>query len=250
MIWALICCASFNSSAQTFISKAAVEYEVKTNIRKTMGEGFWAEMMKDNMPQFNVGYFTLTFADNKSVFKFDHWEPNQKVPKWMTESQEKEKWYADLNTGRMSMEKDAGGTVFTIADSLRNLKWTLTNERRNIAGFDCRKAVTKIFDSVYIFAFYSDELMISSGPLNIGGLPGLVLGVTIPRLYTSVVATKISVTDVNIAAVKPFDAKKTYTVSAFEKIIRERSDDWFDGDDDNPVAAKAQKDRFVWNLLL
>ena len=31
------------------------------------------EMLKENLPQFKTGYYTFTFADNKSVYKFDRW---------------------------------------------------------------------------------------------------------------------------------------------------------------------------------
>ncbi len=77
--------------AQLFISKAVIEYEVKINIKKTMGNSSWAEMMKENMPQFKTGYFQYTFADNKSVYKFDHWD-DKKVPEWMRKSDEENAW--------------------------------------------------------------------------------------------------------------------------------------------------------------
>jgi GLPGLI family protein len=51
-----------------------------------------------------------------------------------------------------------------VEDSLLKIKWKITADTRNIAGFECRKAVGILFDTVAVFAFYTDELMISGGP--------------------------------------------------------------------------------------
>ena len=70
---AIILFAFVDVHAQQFISKAVIEYEVKANIQKTMGSGTFADLIKDKLPEFKIGYFNFTFADNKSVYKFDHW---------------------------------------------------------------------------------------------------------------------------------------------------------------------------------
>ncbi len=63
--------------------------------------------------------------------------------------------------------------------------------KRTIAGFECSKAVTIICDSVYVVAFYTDEMPVSGGPESFGGLPGMILGIAIPRLHTTWFATKV-----------------------------------------------------------
>ncbi len=192
-----------NVNAQQFISKAVIEYEVKANIKKTMGNDSWAEMMKENLPTFKTGYYTYTFSDNKSVYKFDHWDPSVKIPAYLRSGDEENVWYFDHRIGKFNMQKNVAGTNFNIEDTIPSLEWKLTNENRIIAGFNCRKAVAKIFDSVYVFAFYTDEIMISGGPCSISGLPGMILGVTIPRLFTSWIATKVMLNGVNESIIKP-----------------------------------------------
>jgi GLPGLI family protein len=61
---------------------------------------------------------------------------------------------------------------------------------------------------VYVFAFYTDDIMISGGPCSINGLPGMILGLTIPRLYTSFIATKVAVKKVTATEIIPVKAKK------------------------------------------
>jgi len=238
----------FNLYAQQFISKATIEYEVKANIKKTMGNNTFEEMLKESLPTFKTGYYTFTFADNKSIYKFDHWDAGPKVPDFLRKSDEENIWYYDYNAGKFNMQKNVWGSNFNIEDSIPKLEWKITNENRVIVGFNCRKAVAKIFDSVYVFAFYTDEILIPGGPCSINGLPGMILGVTIPRLYTSWIATKISVNGVNESMIKPVAVKKNYTMKILRSTIDDRLKDWTI--DDNNDEQRQQKNRFVWTILL
>lgn len=237
----------FHAGAQTFINKGKVEYEVRTNIKKTMGSGFWDELRKENLPDFKTGYYNLTFGDNKSVFKFDHWD-NAKLPAYMKEDDENV-WYMDLNSGKFAMQKSIYRSNLNIEDSIQKLKWKLSNENRMIAGFNCRKAEAVIFDSVYIFAFYTEEITYSGGPCSINGLPGLIMGLTIPRLFTSWIATKVEVTGINEATIKPAPAKKPMNMKAFQSLLNDRNKGW----SDNPDEDKEWKEeiaRFFWTSYL
>ena len=141
------------------------------------------------------------------------------------------------------------GTKFNIADSIQKINWKLVNESRVIAGFNCRKAVGIIMDSVYVFAFYTDEIVISGGPCSVQGLPGMILGLTIPRLYTSWIATKVMVNSVNETVIKPIESKKTLTKVALNDLITERTKDWGRGDDDDEDS-RQWKEQLKWNIML
>ena len=233
--------------AQNFINKASIEFEVKTNIKKTMGNDSWDEMIKAQMPDFKTGYYLFTFADNKSIYKFSRWDEKVKIPEWLRKSDEENKWYFDHNTSRFNMQKNVYGSNFNVDDSIPTIQWKLSNENRVIAGFNCRKATGIIMDSVYVFAFFTEEIMIPGGPCSISGLPGMILGLTIPRLYTSFIATKIMVNDVDIASIKPVSAKKYFSNKSLRADLLERSKDW--GSDEDPEQNK-WRELFRWNGLL
>lgn len=235
------------SKAQNFISKASIEFEVKTSIKKTMGSDSWDEIIKAQMPDFKTGYYLFTFADNKSIYKFSHWDEKNKIPEWLRNADEENSWYFDHNDSKFNMQKNVFGSKFNVSDSIPVIHWKLSNENRMIAGFNCRKAVGIIMDSVYVFAFFTEEIMIPGGPCSINGLPGMVLGLTIPRLYTSFIATKVMINDVNTATIKPITAKKYYTNLSLRVDLLERSKNW--GSDDDPEQNK-WRDQFRWNALL
>ena len=240
------------AQAQIFISKAKIEYEVKSDIKKTLGNYGWDQFLKDKLklPQFKTGYFTLTFANGKSLYQFDHWGV-PKLPNDMISGDEENKYYYDYKSGEYNMQKNVYGSNIDITDSIPRLKWKLVNENRIIAGFNCRKAVAILFDSVYVFAFYTEEILLPGGPGSFQGLPGTILGITVPRLYTSWVATKVMVNGVDVNTIKPFKAKKDITMSEFKSVMHERTKDWYSPDDpDQKKEAQEQKARFIWESLL
>lgn len=234
-------------NAQQFLDKATIEYEVRTNVKKKFGDSPWFEEVKDNMPTFRTQYYNYTFSNNKSIYKLGKADEKAKIPAFLDDSNEDNEYFADFNTGTVRVKKIVIGTPFYMKDSLPAIEWKLVNENMTIAGFNCRKAVGKIFDSVYVFAFYSEEIPISGGPCAIGGLPGVIMGLTIPRLFTSWVATKVMVNGVNEAIIKPQESKKTESFSDFRKFILDKTKDWGGGDDGE---FKHFKEQFLWSVQL
>ena len=91
--------------------------------------------------------------------------------------------------------------------------------------------------------------MISGGPISINGLPGMILGLTIPRLYTSYIATKVNLTISNPAEIKPITAKKTYSTQEFRNLIEDITKDWWMYENDEEVK-KREKNVFLWTSFL
>ena len=240
---------TITSKAQQFVDKAVIEYEVNTNLKKTMSNDSWDEMMKENLSDLKISYFTFTFADNKSIYKFNRWSPKTRIPKHHKEADEENIWYHDFVSGKMNMQKQIVGTNFIITDSIQKIEWQITNEHREIAGYNCRKAIGKRTDGVYVFAFYTDDITISGGPCSINGLPGMILGLTIPRLYTSFMAVKIDLEISNGFDIKPTPAKKTYDLVELKSLLEEKTKDWFSYGEDKEEN-KRQKEIFFWNAFL
>ena len=238
---------SANAKAQQFINKAEIEYEVKTSVKKTMGNDSWDEKMKDLMSDFKTGYFRFIFDGNKSIYKFDRWAPTTKVPEYLRRNDEENIWYFDHENNRFNVQKQVFGTSFISQDTIPVINWKMVNESRVIAGFNCRKAVGKISDSVYVFAFYTDEITISGGPCSISGLPGMILGVTIPRMYVSFIATKVQVNNVPVAEIKPVESKKYFSRASLYTLIQERTKEWIEDDD---ADSKRWREQLLWSIML
>ncbi|HWL00531.1 MAG TPA: GLPGLI family protein [Parapedobacter sp.] len=98
---------------------------------------------------------------------------------------------ADLLTQQSTSQKSIYEETFLITDSLRQIQWRFTNESREIAGYECRRANAILLDSIYVVAFYTDQIPVSGGPESFTGLPGMILGVALPYEHVTYFATKV-----------------------------------------------------------
>ncbi len=225
LIYLLLLCTGTQVKAQQFISSGSVEFEMRINNHKSMGEGVWAEMFRDKIPQFSTQWYSYTFDNNKSLYKFDRQDEKTKV-QFFNNNVDEDIWYSDFETGTSIKRKFVFDDHYLLTDSMMQIDWKLVpNETREIAGFNCRKAVGIIFDSVYVFAFYTDEILISGGPMGIHGLPGMILGITIPRMYSSWIATKVDFLNVNKNIITPpLKGKKKQGRELIENVKKATSD--------------------------
>ncbi|HEY5774245.1 MAG TPA: GLPGLI family protein [Chitinophagaceae bacterium] len=226
IVASIIILTAISANAQQFINNGMIEYEVRINNHRMFGDGLFAEMFKDKMPNFSTTYYKLTFNDNKSIYKYDRLNEKDKLP-WGSNNAEDNVWYNDFNSNTRVNQKSVFGDIYILSDSLMNLDWKLMpNETREIAGFICRKAQAVIFDSVYVFAFYTDEITVSGGPMGIHGLPGMILGITIPRMFTSWIATKLQVNGVNTNIIAAPTKGKKKPATELEASVRKATKDW------------------------
>ena len=121
--------------------------------------------------------------------------------------------------------------MYRLDDSLLNIEWRITNDTRTIAGFECRKAVGRFFDTLYVVAFYTEEIIAPAGPGNYNGLPGMILGVALPRFSTTIFATKLELSTPKSAELAPLNkGKKVTRVEMFAQIkevfTRYSSNEW------------------------
>ena len=100
----------------------------------------------------------------------------------------------DFGTKKIKAFKTVFEQKFQVQDSVRVLNWKEKDEIRTIANYKCHKAVARICDSVYVVAFYTEDIVLSGGPEMFGGLPGMIMELAIPRLHTTWVATKVELT--------------------------------------------------------
>jgi len=188
---------SVSANCQTqFITKGKIEFERKTNTHRLYfsdgQEGGFMEEFKKLIPQFKTDYFELVFSEGKSVYKPG--KENDEPKNGFFESPAGTNVvYKDLDQKIMASQKQVFESQFLLTDSVKTIKWKMLPETRTIAGYECRKAITTICDSVVVVAFYTDEIIPSNGPESFGNLPGMILGLAVPRLYTTWFATKVEV---------------------------------------------------------
>lgn len=208
-----------------YVLSGRIEYEKKTNVHAQMKDlngddnNSWYSKMKSQVPKFNIAYFDLTFNRVRSIYKPGR-ESTVVSKTWGSDPASDNIVLTDFGAERVTAFKQIFEQKYLVQDSMRKMDWRLKDEIRTIAGYKCRKAVGVICDSVYVVAFYADDIPTPGGPELFGSLPGMILEIAIPRLHTTWVATKVELTPVkNEDFAMKTKGKKVTTKEMYDEVI-------------------------------
>lgn len=227
-----------------FLGAGTIEFERRINIHRQMEQDnpeeqsdFWKEFMS-KQPKFQNSYFNLSFNKDKGLYQPGR-EPDKKLEPWLLGPAKENIVLTDYSSNQLVSRRKVFEENFIVTDSLDRLEWKISSETREIAGFECRKAVAVISDSVYVVAFYTDEIPVSGGPESFGGLPGMILGLAVPRLYTTWFATKVEITEAPASAFKINERGKKIAGSQMATLLQSTFTDW-----------GKRGEKFIWWSLL
>ncbi len=153
------------------ITSGKIVYERKTNLYKKFKDDDVKEWLKEE-DKSKVDMFELYFNDSASVFKPQESDLKERMS-WATS---KNTVYQDFNSNSTLSIKSVWGESLYVQDSLLNRVWKITDSKRVISGYNCRKAIWQMNDSTRIYAWYTDDIVPNVGPESFCGLPGAILG--------------------------------------------------------------------------
>ncbi len=225
---------SLRAQNNIFLSQGKIEFERRINqfaqreeMREPGDDDSWSDFEKKVMgSKFKTDYFDLLFTRNKTLYKPGRESTDKPSPFFNDPPAHENVIFDDLDRGRMVGQKAIFEQTFLVQDTLRTIKWKITDETRVIAGFNCRRANGLMMDSIYIVAFYTDEILTTGGPESFSGLPGMILGVALPHEHITWFATKVEAVPVSEAALIPPAKGKKVTNAALFETINSRMKDW------------------------
>lgn len=186
----LLTIAQVHGQQPNVLASGKIEFEKKLNLYSQFDDdNSWTIEFKKRIPQFKTTYFDLSFTETKTFYQPGR--DNTDNNKLWEQPSEDNIIYTDLEKKTAVSQKRVFEKTFLVEDSSRNIHWKITDEKRVIAGFECRRANAIIMDSIYIVAFYTDEIATPGGPESFCGLPGMILGLAIPHEHVSWFATKL-----------------------------------------------------------
>ena len=187
-----------------FVKNGVIEFEKRSNmyalIKKRINKDNETYMVqafdqyKKNNPQFKVAKSTLSFTSDKSLYKWATVEETVNN-NWLSTdvlADLKNTIATNFNQQTSTTQKSVYEDTYLVKDSLRKINWKITDETREIAGYECRRANAIIMDSVYVVAYYSNQIAVSGGPESFTGLPGMILGLALPHENVTWFATKVT----------------------------------------------------------
>jgi len=212
---------AFNIS-EAQIKEGVITYERKVNMYRRISD----ESQKAMIPEFNTSKVQLIFSGNESIFKNlpddedirDNAGDNGNRVVIRMGGADNET-YKDYSTEKIIESRELGPKKYIIEDSLHKQLWKLEDETKTIRGYTCKKASTKIRDSVTVIAWYSEDIQSLSGPEQYGGLPGAILELNINDAEIVFSTIDITTKDFDKKMVKAPANGKKITRNEFQKML-------------------------------
>lgn len=235
----LICTINYAMAQNArFVHQGIIEFEKKVNIYallkdqvKRYPDNFWSaqalEQYQKNNPQFKTLKSELVFKNEQTCFtpladesNANNWAGN------FASAKQNNIILTNLKTGTSINQKSVYEETYLVKDSIRKINWKITDEFRTIAGYDCRRANALIMDSIYVVAFYAESIPISGGPETFNGLPGMILGVALPREHITWFATAVKDVEIADARLKAPTKGKPVNKKQSSEILKGALKDW------------------------
>jgi GLPGLI family protein len=152
------------------ITNGVILFERKTNLLKKYDSPESQRWLRGE--KVKIDRFNLHFSPDKSIFL-----PIESVVP------SKADWATSKNTVIQDFQNSERVSIYNlfgeskvVKDNIVERNWKITERKRNIAGYSCRRAIWNKNDSTRIYAWYTDQLIPSTGPETFNGLPGTILG--------------------------------------------------------------------------
>src|SRR5690606_30618027 len=223
-----------------FAKSGRIEFEKKVNMfaklkaRLPPGNVYMQkdyEEYRRTMPQFVTTKTSLSFNNEESLYQVVETPSlsGSRVAAREPWAVAKNTVFTNFESNEMVVVKDVFGEDIVMADKQPDILWKFTNEVRDIAGYECRRANGLIGDSVYVVAFYSVDILPKCGPESFSGLPGMILGVALPHEDVNWFATKVELVDkVQIKVPEAHNRAKQMNREELEAYLHENLKNWGD----------------------
>jgi GLPGLI family protein len=208
-------------------NEGTIEYEVRVDVHRTLPQD--RAEMKEMIPEFNVHKSKLIFRDSESLFvNVEEEEEDEEFgedngPVRIRMRRAMNEYYFNFATARKVSLQEFLGKNFIIEDSVQVLPWKMAEEKKQVMGYDCRKATWYNEDRKQnVVVWYSDKLPQLLGPEIFNSLPGTVLEVDINEGERQIIAKSFSLRKLQKGELKVPSKGERTTDQAFKKMVEEQ----------------------------
>lgn len=211
----------FTTVSVAQITSGRILYERKTNLQKLYKGNKRVERFLSEDVKWKIDEFELYFNDTLSAFlPIESDEPDDGFLKFLTTQNIV---YNNLSANEKVVMMNMWGTETVVKDTLTHRNWKITDSKRKIAGFLCRKAMWEVNDSTRVYAWFSSEVVPPVGPEGFNGLPGTVLGLATENGSIIYFAKEVEALDPPMEKFQyKIKSKEVFTIQELKATLLER----------------------------
>lgn len=204
----------------TYLETAKIKLDLDSSMLALIGNSFPSENKQEKLLLFNENESLYLNAPEKEKKQDIEEVDGRRIEIKMDAPNEK--IYSDLKNHRSTEQRDFMGKLFLLDTAMTKTNWKLTGRQKTILDYPCQQAM-KIDKKDTVTAWFTSAIPVSTGPMGLTGLPGMILETESRHGDLHVVAKKIELGQPNTALLaKPKEGKKV-TPHAFRKIVDQRT---------------------------
>lgn len=205
-----------------------VHYEERTRLTvETSPEAL--ALLGNRLPTEQITHYVLVFEGSRALMRpvrrdeaqTGTGDEPQTLFLSVLQLREKTDLYTDHEAGTVVERRLLLNRPFVVADTLRPLAWRLTGERAEFLGHTVLQATAQTPTGTRVEAWFTPTIPVPVGPWGYGGLPGLILMLTIGEGERSYVATSVDLAPPTTAIAPPNDGE-SLTPEAFDALVERR----------------------------
>lgn len=171
IITAIVVLCATASFAQ--ITSGEIIFERKMNLKKMFKDNERVKNFLSEDVTWSIDSFALYFNDSLSAFVPIEGGADKGMMKMLTPQNST---YKNINQNERIVSMNMMGSPMTVQDTLKARVWKITESKRKIAGYTCRKSMLELNDSTRVYAWFTVDIVPPIGPEGFDGLPGAILG--------------------------------------------------------------------------
>lgn len=129
--------------------------------------------------------------------------------------------FLSLEDGSLTETREFMTRKFLIAGPCPEFSWKLTGEQSRFLDYPVYKA-TAVQDSSTLEAWFTPAIPVSGGPGPYGGLPGMILSLSIDDGHTVYSATEVNLRPVDEGVIRPPEEGQEVTREEYEEMVVEK----------------------------
>lgn len=158
-------------------------------------------------------------------------------------------FYKDTKTNHFQYNGNIGYRIFLVDDLAPLIKWSISEEIKEILGHRCQKASGE-FRGRNFTVYFAKDIPVADGPWKLTGLPGLILEAFSDDVIASfhITASEIKFPKDKIKIENPYAGKDLMTFAEFEALYNRKYQEALhnvDSDGDSHPMSKGFKEYFV-----
>jgi GLPGLI family protein len=218
----------FTAMSQT---EGRIVFEEKIDIHRRIPEE--RAEMKEMIPQFRSSYFELFYTQEASKYKARERTEEEEIVRAggrgdggghmrMRMAQPRREVYKNIAENVMVDEREFMTKMFLINGEAAPFTWKIADGQKTLLNFMCLKATYQDTVDSYV-AWFTPQILISNGPAEYGGLPGMILQVDVNNGERVLTATEVVAEAVDKTVLEKPTKGKEVTQEEFREIVAEKT---------------------------